>query len=133
MSETELKPCPCMHTKPCDPRCTCVDPFSSVGCGRCCSYGSREQQRATAEYLAGRIDGAPDPRLSALESRVKELEAALAEARKMPECVRMAIDELEAHCGCDAGFACGVHRYVNAVESHYAQSADKAGEGEPHD
>lgn len=44
--------CPCLHATPCDPHCTCVKPFSSRGCGRCCSYGSPEQQRAKAEHLA---------------------------------------------------------------------------------
>ena len=46
--------CPCLHTTPCHPRCTCVMPQSSVGCRRCCSYGSPEQQRQMAEYLADR-------------------------------------------------------------------------------
>ena len=46
--------CPCLHTTPCHPRCTCVMPQSSLGCRRCCSYGNTEQQRQMAEYLAGR-------------------------------------------------------------------------------
>ena len=48
--------CPCLHATPCDPRCTCVVPASSTGCRRCCSYGSREHQRARAETLAALID-----------------------------------------------------------------------------
>jgi 8-oxo-dGTP diphosphatase len=48
--------CPCLHTKPCDPRCTCLQPLSSVGCRRCCSYGSKAQQKKAAESLAQRID-----------------------------------------------------------------------------
>lgn len=44
--------CPCLHTTPCHPRCTCVNPVSSVGCRRCCSYGSKAQQVAQGERLA---------------------------------------------------------------------------------
>ena len=58
--------CPCLHTTPCHPRCTCMMSLSSSGCWRCCSYGSREQQRAMAELLASRIDRpAPQPAPSA--------------------------------------------------------------------
>ena len=52
--------CPCLHTTPCNERCTCVDPVSSVGCRRCCSYGSLEQQKAMAEHLARMVDAAPE-------------------------------------------------------------------------
>ena len=45
--------CPCKHTAPCSDRCTCVDPLSSSGCLRCCSYGSPEQRKAQAERLSG--------------------------------------------------------------------------------
>lgn len=44
--------CPCVHTTPCDERCTCVSPASSVGCVRCCRYGSDDQRRVAAERLA---------------------------------------------------------------------------------
>jgi hypothetical protein len=44
--------CPCLHTTPCHPRCTCVQPYSSHGCARCCRYGSAEQRRERAEALA---------------------------------------------------------------------------------
>lgn len=47
-----LLACPCVHTEPCSPRCTCVMPYSSRGCRRCCSYGSKEQRVAVAERLA---------------------------------------------------------------------------------
>lgn len=50
--------CPCLHTTPCHPGCTCVKPFMSRGCRRCCSYGSPEQQRKHAEWLAAVIDAA---------------------------------------------------------------------------
>lgn len=53
------KACPCLHTTPCDPRCTCVVSVSSRGCTRCCSYGNAEQQKAMAEHLAAQ--GAPPP------------------------------------------------------------------------
>ncbi len=43
--------CPCVHVAPCHERCSCVTPTSSSGCRRCCSYGSKDQQRAAAEHL----------------------------------------------------------------------------------
>lgn len=48
--------CPCLFTEPCQKGCTCVQPFSSSGCRRCCKYGSEEQRRAKAEQLAKMID-----------------------------------------------------------------------------
>lgn len=48
--------CPCLHTTPCHDRCACVNKHSSVGCRRCCSYGSKEQQKTRAEFLANAID-----------------------------------------------------------------------------
>lgn len=48
--------CPCLHTTPCHKDCTCVNEFSSRGCRRCCSYGSKEQQKKMAEILAKKID-----------------------------------------------------------------------------
>lgn len=48
--------CPCVYTKPCDPRCTCVHPRSSHGCARCCKYGSVEQRITRAQKLAAAID-----------------------------------------------------------------------------
>lgn len=50
-ARSQHKACPCLHIEPCDPYCTCKNPFSSRGCMRCCSYGSPEQQRAAAEIL----------------------------------------------------------------------------------
>ena len=50
--ENHKSSCQCLHTTPCDTRCSCVDPFSSFGCKRCCSYGSKEQQLKMAELLA---------------------------------------------------------------------------------
>ncbi len=49
----EKRGCPCLYTTPCHERCTCVTPVSSVGCSRCARYGSVDQRRAAAEYLAG--------------------------------------------------------------------------------
>jgi len=49
-------PCPCTLTTPCHPRCTCVNGASSLGCSRCASYGSKEQQAAAAKKLAEWID-----------------------------------------------------------------------------
>lgn len=47
--------CPCLHTTPCDPQCTCVHPYMSAGCRRCASYGSPEQQKAAAEHIAAAL------------------------------------------------------------------------------
>jgi len=44
--------CPCKHIEPCRLNCTCANPTSSGGCSRCCSYGSKEQQKAMAERLS---------------------------------------------------------------------------------
>lgn len=49
--------CPCLYTTPCDPQCTCVKPYSSRGCNRCCSYGSVEQRKQMAEYLVRMVKG----------------------------------------------------------------------------
>jgi hypothetical protein len=45
------KACPCLYGDPCDENCTCVIPWSSRGCERCCSYGSQEQREAMAKHL----------------------------------------------------------------------------------
>jgi len=50
------KACPCFHVTPCQPNCTCVNPFMSHGCHRCCTYGSEEQQKAKAEYLVKALE-----------------------------------------------------------------------------
>jgi len=43
--------CPCTYGNPCRENCTCVVPTSSMGCARCCSYGSREQRQQKAAFL----------------------------------------------------------------------------------
>lgn len=48
--------CPCLHMTPCRPDCTCVNHYSSCGCARCCSYGSKEQQVGKAILLARFIE-----------------------------------------------------------------------------
>lgn len=65
--------CPCRHTTPCHPGCTCVNPASSVGCGRCCSYGSPEQQKTAAEWIAKGVDplSASEATEGVLENPVK--------------------------------------------------------------
>lgn len=50
--------CPCHFTDPCKPNCTCHNPFLSGGCSRCCTYGSKEQQKNHAKVLAKIIDAA---------------------------------------------------------------------------
>ncbi len=57
--DTEARACPCVHTTPCQANCTCVNPHMSHGCLRCCSYGSKAQQVAAAERIAGALDARP--------------------------------------------------------------------------
>ena len=52
MNATDRRPCPCQHVTPCRTDCSCVHPTSTAGCRRCCSWGSPEQQLATAKRLA---------------------------------------------------------------------------------
>ena len=51
-----MKRCPCEFTEieACSSRCTCRTPVMSGGCRRCVSYGSHEQQVASAQALVGR-------------------------------------------------------------------------------
>ena len=52
-----IKSCPCHYLEePCHERCTCLNPFSSVGCGYCCSYGSEEQRRRNAKRMKKSLD-----------------------------------------------------------------------------
>jgi hypothetical protein len=46
--------CPCTLTTPCGPNCTCSDIDLSGGCLRCCAYGSLEQRKAMAVWLASK-------------------------------------------------------------------------------
>lgn len=83
--------CPCLHTTPCDERCTCVNGWSSSGCSRCCSYGSKEQRKAKAEHLVnggavkeqvekvlnGFIETIHNPTVIKLNDRINELEVHL--------------------------------------------------------
>ena len=70
--EMERRACPCLHTTPCHPDCTCANPLMSRGCERCCTYGSPEQQKAAAERLAAltadlaRVTGERDAAASSL-------------------------------------------------------------------
>lgn len=54
--DVENEACPCLHTTPCHKDCTCVNQLSSRGCDRCCTYGSVEQQKKKASWLAKIID-----------------------------------------------------------------------------
>lgn len=54
--EEKNRGCPCLYVEPCHPRCTCVTGGSSVGCARCCRYGSLEQRTSMAKYLVERLD-----------------------------------------------------------------------------
>lgn len=54
----ENNSCPCLHLdKPCQPRCTCVHKYGGEGCLYCCTYGSKEQQKAMAEHIASKLKG----------------------------------------------------------------------------
>lgn len=75
LDNSEARACPCLYGSPCDPGmtgCTCINPGSSGGCLRCCSYGSLEQQRMRAEYLITQ------------EKEIETLRAQLANAQKLP-------------------------------------------------
>lgn len=49
--------CPCTYLeKPCCDNCSCVHPYSSVGCVYCCVYGDIDQQREKAKFLKEVID-----------------------------------------------------------------------------
>jgi len=50
--------CPCFHVTPCSMHCSCANSIMSGGCQRCCAYGSRGQQMASAQQLAKIIDSA---------------------------------------------------------------------------
>ncbi len=83
----EHRSCPCLHTTPCHPKCTCVMGHSSRGCRRCCSYGSKEQQTVRAAYLAKVMD----------ENAGLKRDLALLALAKVGEC-----EPLKAALGLDA-------------------------------
>jgi len=51
-----MKRCPCefVEVEACSSSCSCRTPVMSGGCRRCASYGSHEQQVASAQALVGR-------------------------------------------------------------------------------
>lgn len=62
--------CPCLIAEtPCHPHCTCRQPTSSIGCACCSSYGSKDQQKAKAQWLVNVI--------TSWESEKRELVEAL--------------------------------------------------------
>ncbi len=65
--------CPCKHTVPCHPNCTCVKQHMSRGCQRCCTYGSPEQQKAKAERLATLLNKAEKAQKYAQELLLTEM------------------------------------------------------------
>lgn len=69
LTQPDDRGCPCLYTTPCDPRCTCVDRYSSAGCRRCCRYGSLEQRQAQAAALTQR----PPMESSRLDDDPREL------------------------------------------------------------
>lgn len=50
--EDERSGCPCLIVEPCSRNCTCATPVLSGGCRRCARYGSAEQRKAAAEFIA---------------------------------------------------------------------------------
>lgn len=80
------KACPCLHTDPCSDRCTCVEPGSSRGCSRCCTYGSEEQQAARAKRLAELIDDAKYSSYSQPSDEVMEVGVLSSPANPCPQC-----------------------------------------------
>jgi hypothetical protein len=54
-AEREAGGCPCLVIAPCSETCTCATPILSGGCLRCARYGSLEQRRAHAEWIAAAI------------------------------------------------------------------------------
>jgi outer membrane murein-binding lipoprotein Lpp len=85
----EWQGCPCLFTKPCNKRCTCVNKHSSVGCARCCTYGSPEQQKAAAERIVAEV--------SRLSSEVENLKADLVDAREAADSARVERDAARAN------------------------------------
>ena|SRR3990167_7045856 len=77
--------CPCLHTVPCSPQCSCATPVMSGGCSRCCSYGSAEQRHEQAERLTRN----PDVAIKAAEIAALE----------------WAADKIDTPCG-EAGMNC---------------------------
>jgi len=57
MSNGEIKgACPCLYLdEPCMKRCTCVTPVSSSGCRYCATYGSLEQRKLAAKWIAEKL------------------------------------------------------------------------------
>lgn len=47
--------CPCNYAEPCMENCSCVHPFMSHGCLRCCTYGSEVQRTKMAEGLVNAL------------------------------------------------------------------------------
>lgn len=98
--------CPCRHTTPCHPRCTCANPASSAGCRRCCKYGSPEQQRAMAEHLVDKEHA--DARLAAVQERLAAaLRTQQFDYQALVEQLCAAIRDAVALCAPDAGIPTG--------------------------
>lgn len=51
MSKLKKTSCPCTHGFPCAEDCSCIRPYSSKGCSRCCRYGSDEQKKQQSEII----------------------------------------------------------------------------------
>jgi len=52
LEEQSRSGCPCLYTTPCHKQCSCVRPWMSGGCARCCRYGNEDYQKAQAERIA---------------------------------------------------------------------------------
>ena len=76
--------CPCGYGNPCQKHCTCVEPWSSRGCRRCCRYGSLEQRQYRAAYLSAHEQN-EIALFRALSAVVADAPDAIIEARKLLE------------------------------------------------
>ena len=108
-----LSSCPCVHTTPCDPDCTCVNPWMSRGCARCCSYGSLERRKLMAEHLARKDSELAEARaenerlaerLKAATEIVVDVEWSAGDcADRCPRCSHCSRASLRHKTGCSIG------------------------------
>ena len=111
--------CPCLHTTPCHPRCTCVVPISSSGCHRCCSYGSRSQQKAMAEHLAS-----IEARADALQRDLEIVKLSV----PLEEELSNQIDEMLKYLAMQDGFTlAGIARLLMTVQRRMAADWETIG------
>lgn len=79
--------CPCLYLdEPCQPHCTCKNGLWSHGCLYCCTYGSLEQRKEKAKWIASKISAAPQPKdTSGMQELQKEIGYIKRNAEKINE------------------------------------------------